>query len=244
MKKENKEKNKEENINKRENKFHKYLWYLIIFSLIGLLIEIIYCLISAKISNEFPTLILGPLCVIYGIGTIITIICLNRFKGHKVKLFILGSILGIVIEYIMSFILESIFGARLWNYSSARFNVNGRICIEHAIIWGILSVVTIDILKKYVDIFINKMQGKIRIVVDIIATIIIVITIMLTTWGIITYVVRAKDVMNGKNYTSNNNIIEKFQNEVFSNQIMEKIFSEIEIMNNEGNMIKIKNING
>ena len=36
----------------------------------------------------------------------------------------------------------------------------------------------------------------------------------------------------------------KFQNTAFSNEIMEKIFSEMEIINNEGNWILIKNING
>ena len=44
----------------------------------------------------------------------------------------------------------------------------------------------------------------------------ILVIIILTIWGAITYSVRAKEILNGKNYTSNNNIIEKFQNTALS----------------------------
>lgn len=226
------------------NKYHKYLWYLIIFSIIGLFLEVIACLIMEKVFNKVPGLILGPLCIIYGLGAIIVIICLDRFKEHKIKLFILGSILCAMIEYAMSFILEATLGARLWDCSWAKFNINGRVCLEHAILCGVLVVLTVGVIRKYIDLLVEKIQGKKRIVVDIIVTILLLTIIMLTIWGTITYSVRAREVMNGKNYTSNNNIIEKFQNTAFSNEIMEKIFSEMKIINNEGNWILIKNING
>ena len=100
------------------------------------------------------------------------------------------------------------------------------------------------IFKKYIDLLINKIKGKSRIAIDIILTVLILITIILAVWGAGTYSVRAKEVLNGKNYISNNNIIEKFQNTVFSNKIMEKIFSNMQIIDNEGNWILIKNING
>lgn len=228
----------------KENIYHKYLCYLIIFSIIGLFLETIFCLVAEKLFNREAGLILGPLCIVYGIGTIITIICLNRFKGHKIKLFILGAVLGVTVEYVMGFILESTFGARLWNCSWSKFNVNERICLEHAVLWGILTVIVIELIKKYIDMLINKIKGKTRIIVDIISTAIIVLLLMLTIWGVITYTTRAREILNGKNYTSNNNIIEKFQNTVFSNEIMEKIFSKIEIIDNEGNTVLIKNING
>ena len=88
------------------------------------------------------------------------------------------------------------------------------------------------------------MRGRKSLIVDIIFRIVLVIIITLTIWGAITYSVRAKEILNGKNYTSNNNIIEKFQNTVFSDEIMEKIFSNMEIMDNEGRWILVKNING
>lgn len=248
MKQENKDElnKKQEKIDSNKNKcvYHKYLWYLGIFSLIGLVIEIIVCFIRKQIyGNEFG-LILGPLCIIYGIGAITTIICLEKFKGHRIKLFILGAILGTLIEYVVSFMLEAIFGIKLWNCASTRFTTNGRICLIYALIWGVATLILINGIKKYIDILINKIQGKTRIIVDIILTIIIAIIVMLTVWGIITYTTRARETLNGRNYTSNNNAIEKFQNTVFSNEIMRKMFMNLEIIDNEGNIVLIKNING
>lgn len=237
-------KEKKINTDNKESIYHKYLWYLIIFSVIGLLIETIVCFTEKQISNSVFGLVLGPLCIVYGIGAIITIICLERFKGHKIKLFILGAILGILIEYVLSFILEAIFGARLWSYTCTKVNANGRICLGSAPLWGILTVILINVIKKYIDKLINKIQGKTRIIVDIILTITLTITIMLTIWGLMTYTIRARETLNGKNYTSNNNAIERFQNTVFSNELMEKIFKNLEITNNEGNWVLVKNING
>lgn len=241
--KEMKKKEKENNTAK-PSKFHTYLWYFIIFSLIGLLIEFIVCLLIKNISKSEFGLILGPLCFVYGIGAILTIICLQKFKGQKVKLFFLGIILGGVIQYVMSFILEAVSGAQIWNCAWSKFNINGRVCIEYALIWGFAAILIVNVMKKGIDKIINKIYGKTRTVVDIILTIIIACTIMLTIWGVITYGVRARETLNGKNYISNNNIIEKFQNTVFSNEIMEKIFPKMKIFDNEGNWVLIKNING
>lgn len=231
-------------INNQECVYHKYLWYLILFSVIGLFVEIILCFIIGKMSNKEFGLILGPFCIIYGLGVATAVFLLDRFKQKRIKLFILGAILGTIIEYTTSFILEAILGARLWNCEGIKFSANGRTCIQHAILWGILSVIVISFLKKYIDILINKMRGRKSLIVDIIFTMVLVVIIILTIWGAITYSVRAKEILNGKNYTSNNNIIEKFQNTVFSDEIMEKIFSNMEIMDNEGRWILVKNING
>lgn len=228
----------------KPSKFHTYLWYFIIFSLIGLLIEFIVCLLIKNISKSEFGLILGPLCFIYGIGAALTIICLQKFKGQKVKLFFLGIILGGVIQYVMSFILEAVSGAQIWNCTWSKFNINGRVCIEYALMWGFATIIIINVMKNGIDKIINKIYGKKRTVVDIILIIIIACAIMLTIWGVITYGVRAREILNGKNYISNNNIIEKFQNTVFSNEIMEKIFPKMKIFDNEGNWVLIKNING
>ena len=240
-------KNKQKKENKTHSviwtKYHQYLWYFLIFSLIGLALEAISAFVEAKIFNKEMELILGPLCFIYGLGAIITIICLQSFKGKKFKLFILGIILGATIQYAMSFILEAIFGAKLWDCGWSKFSINGRTCIELAFVFGIITVILINIVQKYIDKLINKVNGKTRIIVDIIVSAIITFTLMLTVWGVITYTIRAKEVMNGKNYTSNNNIIEKFQNTVFANEIMEKILPRIKIVDNAGNLVLIKNIN-
>lgn len=218
-----KEEKIKENI-KENNNFHKYLWYVIIFSLLGLVAEALYGFVITK-----KGFILGPLCVIYGITATINILILNKYKGHKIKLFILGAILATAMQYAISFLLECILGATLWNYSAIRFNINGRVSILTSIIWGVLTVISIDLIQKWIDKVLDRKPSKIIKVIDIIMTILISTVIILTFWGIVIYKIRMKETMGGKNYISNNNIIEIFQNKAFSNENIEKVFPNLKI---------------
>ena len=56
------------------------------------------------------------------------------------------------------------------------------------------------------------------------------------------YNIRVKEQLNGKNYISNNTWIEQFQNKVFSNENMQKLFPKMKIVNNDGNTVLIKDI--
>ena len=118
----------------KERKFHKYLWYLIIFSILGLILECVINFIKAKTTDTPFLVTTGPFCIFYGIGAILTILCLQQYKGKKIKLFIIGCILMSAIQYALSFILETIVGARLWHYTWSKFNINGRVCLEYAIL--------------------------------------------------------------------------------------------------------------
>lgn len=233
--------------NKNEKKvrtiIHNYLWYLIIFSIIGLIVETIFCFITTGHWESRKGLILGPLCPVYGIGAVIIIAILGRYKEHKLKLFVYGTILGGILEYIISFLLESIYGARFWDYSWLRWNLNGRICLRYSAYWGILSLIVINFLKKYIDKIVNIIKGKPRVVVDIIITIVLIVDVIFTIWGISVYKIRAKETLEGKNYITNNTAIQKFENTVFSNEIMSSIFPNLQIVDNEGNLVFITSIN-
>ena len=224
----------------KERKFHKYLWYLIIFSILGLILECVINFIKAKTTDTPFLVTTGPFCIFY--GAILTILCLQQYKGKNIKLFIIGCILMSAIQYALSFILETIVGARLWNYTWSKFNINGRVCLEYAILWGIITVILIEVLKDFVDKIINLMKGKVSTIVDIILTILIVVLIMFTIWSAKTYATRAKETLAGQNYISNNTNIEIFQNTVFTNERMEKIFPKLRVNDEYGNTIMIKDI--
>ena len=209
----------------KERKFHKYLWYLIIFSILGLILECVINFIKAKTTDTPFLVTTGPFCIFYGIGAILTILCLQQYKGKKIKLFIIGCILMSAIQYALSFILETIVGARLWNYTWSKFNINGRVCLEYAILWGIITVILIEVLKDFVD-----------------KTMLIATLIMFTIWSARTYATRAKETLAGQNYISNNTNIEIFQNTVFTNERMEKIFPKLRVNDEYGNTIMIKDI--
>ena len=139
----------------KEIKIYNLIWYFIIFSILGMVIETLYCYITTGVIESRKGLIWGPFCPVYGVGAVVLIYALNRYKKNWLLLFITGTILGSVVEYILSFGLEAIYGIRFWEYSYIAENLNGRICIPYSIFWGMLSILVIEIVKPLIDKIIN-----------------------------------------------------------------------------------------
>ena len=55
-------------------------------------------------------------------------------------LFGMSTIICSIIEYLTSYFMEKKYHARWWDYSNKKFNINGRICLETLIPFGILGV--------------------------------------------------------------------------------------------------------
>lgn len=210
------------------NELNKNLIYIIVFSLIGLLIESICGFVITD-----KGFVLGPLCPIYGILAITVIKALSKYKNNKIKLFFYGMLIGTLMEYLVSFILEAVFGIKFWDYTGTILNFSERINTIHIPIFGVISVLII-LSTPIIDSIIAKCSGKIKLIIDCFILAILIIDILFTVWGIIVYKVRVKETLNGKNYISNNTFIEKFENQNFSNENMSKIFPRFKMLDNNG----------
>lgn len=237
-------KNTEIDTDKKEKnnlKIHNNLWYFIIFSLLGLIFEFILYLIMNKTVGA-RGVYLGPLCFIYGITALIMIKLLEPLNHTRAKLLIVSILLVSMIQYIVSFILECSYGAKLWDYSGITANLNGRVCLLYSIIAGLIMAIFIKSIKKHTDKIIDKFKGKPAKIIDIILIVILIIEILFTIWGFIVYSRNAKETLNGRNYISNNNIVEKFENNVFTNERMGKIFPNMRITTEDGILVYVTSI--
>ena len=102
--------------------------------------------------------LIGPYCPIYGFGSVIIIFYLERYKNDIITTFILGMIICSVLEYFTSYIMEKLFKARWWDYSERKFNLNGRICGENTVLFGLGGLFIIYIVQPLVSIFINSIN--------------------------------------------------------------------------------------
>lgn len=102
--------------------------------------------------------LIGPYCPIYGFGSVIIIFYLERYKNDIITTFILGMFICSVLEYFTSYIMEKLFKARWWDYSERKFNLNGRICGENTVLFGLGGLFIIYIIQPLVSIFINSIN--------------------------------------------------------------------------------------
>lgn len=216
------------------------IWYSIIFSIVGLIIETVFCYITTGVVESRKGLIWGPFCPVYGVGATILILLLNKYKQNGIKLFIIGSILGNVIEYGLSYVLEAMYGTRFWDYAYLDWNLNGRICIKYSVFWGILSVVLIKFVKQWIDKIINKIPNN-KTLHMIIVTF-IAIDGLATVWAVNTYQNRVVNAYYGIKTENTNKIQEYIQDNLFSNKIMKKTFPNLRYIDENGKEYYLKNM--
>lgn len=217
----------EKNVENKTDKkvVHQIMWYIIIFSIIGLLIETIFCYLTTGVIESRKGLIWGPFCPVYGIGATILIILLKKYKNNPIKLFIIGSIIGNIIEYLLSYILEAIYGIRFWDYAYVGLNLNGRICIRYSIFWGILSVLLIKVIKPYIDKIINRIPNTKPLNIGII--ILLAVDCIVTVWAINTYQNRVLRQYYNIENTNQAKLKYYIEEKLFSNDKMKKTFPNL-----------------
>lgn len=120
------------------NNFSFYFIVFIFYSFCGWIVEIIdqYFEKGELVNRGF---LIGPYCPIYGVGGFFMIFSLTRFMDNPFLLIVMAMLICSILEYLTGFIMEKLFHARWWDYSDKKLNLNGRICLENLIGFGILG---------------------------------------------------------------------------------------------------------
>ncbi len=146
----------------------------IFYAILGWIVEMIYCYMSSgKIINR--GFLIGPYCPIYGYGALLITLLLTPYQKDPVVLFVMSIAICSILEYFTSFIMEKIFNTRWWDYSKRKFNINGRICLETMIPFGILG----SIMAYFINPILFNVLSKLEInTLNMFAFIIFIIFLM------------------------------------------------------------------
>ena len=135
-----------------------YIMLFFIYSLAGWLVEMIPATIREKKFVDRGFLV-GPYCPIYGCGVILITLLLQKYADDIVVTFFLSVIICGTLEYLTSYVMEKIFKARWWDYSNNKFNINGRICLETLVPFGIGGVLVLFVFNPFLEKIINLIPG-------------------------------------------------------------------------------------
>lgn len=126
------------------NTIIEYFLLFILYANLGWWLEVLifYCQTGTFINRGF---LIGPYCSIYGFGCLFITIFFGKYRNRPVKLFVLSVIWSSIIEYVIGYAMEVIFGGRWWQYTDANnlFNINGRVWIVTSLMFGILATLLI-----------------------------------------------------------------------------------------------------
>ena len=240
---EEKEKQKEQEKTLDKNKFKKpkkaftimgiSIWrllaYFIIYSVAGYIVETIYGIITKGVWESRQSFLYGPFCGIYGLGAVIMIIFLHKYKTKYNALFIGGFIVGSITEYLVSLFGEMILGVKWWDYSGMPLNINGRICVYFSLFWGFLGMYLIASLNPKVDRIIDWVKGKFKTYKSLktfilITVILLVVDCIATGFAIEFFLVRM--IVNNDINVSNKEAVEAQYEKIYGNEKLSKFIYE------------------
>ena len=124
------------------------------FSIFGWIVECIDRSIIEKRFVHNRGFLIGPYCPIYGYGAILITFLLKKYVDDAFTLFIMAILVCGILEYATSYFMEKIFKARWWDYSKNKFNINGRVCLETIIPFGLLGLLIMYVTNPF---FIEKL---------------------------------------------------------------------------------------
>lgn len=178
-----------------------YILFFFVYSFLGWCLEVICKLITEKRFTNRGILI-GPICPIYGYGVLIMTLFFRKYLNDPITLFILIIVSCSILEYFTSYFLEKVYHTRWWDYSTKKFNINGRICLETMIPFGILGLLIMNYINPIVFNLLNILPNYLIYILS---------TIFLITY-IIDNIISCKIIYN----------IQKLSKEIQSKQIIKK----------------------
>lgn len=141
--------------------FHKIVWIFFLGAFLGDITETIYCLITTRVLMSRSSVVYGPFSLVWGIGVAGATILLYRYRDKEDRyIFLAGTLLGGVYEYICSVFTELAFGTVFWDYSEIPFNLGGRINLLYCFFWGMAALVWIKLLYPRISDWIEKVPRK------------------------------------------------------------------------------------
>ena len=109
--------------------------------------------------------LIGPVCPIYGYGVVLVSLLLQKYQNDIIVTFFMSIIICGFLEYFTSYfmekffharwwvsghLIEKAFKARWWDYSQRKFNINGRVCLENLVLFGLASCVIIYVTNPFI----------------------------------------------------------------------------------------------
>lgn len=163
-----------------------YLFLMfVIYSFIGYLIEVTCVSFNQKKLVFSRGYMIGPYLPIFGVGAMVVTFFLSKYKGDVFTLAVMTMVCCCILEYYTSLILEKIFKLRWWDYSDKKFNLNGRICLETGVMFGIGGVFIVRVLNPLMKSFLGLFSKKVIIILGIILFFVMLIDFGVSTFAII-----------------------------------------------------------
>lgn len=134
------------------------IWYVLIYSFLGYLLEVGYAKLVHGRGSGRKCLLLLPLCPVYGVGAV-AIVALSG--AHPQPMWVMGVGFGAatVVELLFGLYYKYVLGVAFWNYSQIRWNVGGLVCLPFSLAWSGLALGLVYTVHPFVKICVSAIPA-------------------------------------------------------------------------------------
>ena len=137
------------------------------------------------------------------------------------------------LEYITSFLMEVIFKNRWWDYSNKKFNINGRICLETMIPFGIIGTFVFYILNPAINKLVSFLPSYLSLIIALVILILFIFDMTIS----FNVIIKFKNVSKSIKVDSTDEITKKVKqillNKSFIHRRLIKAFPHMKIKRKE-----------
>lgn len=143
---------------RRDYKLRSLILMFFSCSVIGWLWEVSLHLASEGFVNR--GVLHGPWLPIYGSGGVLMLLLLKKVREKPWLTFLLAVLVSGIVEYITSWYLEISKGTKWWDYHGYFLNLNGRVCAEGLLVFGLGGCAFIYLVAPLLDELFKKIPAK------------------------------------------------------------------------------------
>jgi uncharacterized membrane protein len=165
----------------------RLFWIIVFGGVTGYLVETIYCVVTNGHFEWRGSMMFLPFNAVYGIGALalsVATMSLGRTR-NQIYVFLVGALTGTLVEFVCSFVQESLFGSVSWDYSQFPLNIGGRVCLLFSVFWGALAVLwSRAVLPTFEKVYAGFRPGVLKRLTMILA-IVLVAAVLLSVLGLV-----------------------------------------------------------
>ena len=207
--------------------FYKLVSLFFIGAFLGDVTETIFCLLTTGILMSRSSVVYGPFSIVWGLACALLTLFLYRYRNKSDRyIFVAGTLLGGVYEYVCSVFTELVFGTVFWDYSDFAFNLGGRINLLYCFFWGIAAVVWLKMIYPRLSRLIEKLPLRTGKILCNIMIVFMIFNMILSSLALARYTERHTSPQNAAAETA----IERFLDSRFTDERMERIYPNAKLV--------------
>lgn len=207
--------------------FYKLVWLFLLGSLLGDLVETVFCRFSLGFWMSRSSVIYGPFSVVWGFACALLTAFLYKYKDKSDRyIFAYGTVVGGTYEYLCSVGAELLFGASFWDYSKIPFNLGGRINLLYCFFWGIAAVVWLKGVYPVLSGWIERIPKKRGPVLTWILIALMTVNMAVSALALMRYTSRQIGVESAGR-------VEQFLDEHYPDERMKQVYPKAKVVRRE-----------